>query len=362
MDVSSLAYTVVSFAVALGILIFVHELGHFAVAKRVGVKVLRFSMGFGPIVFSRQRGETEYALSALPLGGYVKMLGEDDEGAPEAVEDPARAFHNQPLRRRAAIVFAGPFMNFLFAFVAYALLFMAVGVEKPSDTARIGGVSDGLPAMQAGLRAGDRVLAVGGKPVETWRELSEAVRASGGAPLALEVERDGARLPLTVTPILQDDRTMLGEAVGKVYRIGIEASHDWDRVGPVVAVGMAAEQTYLATGAVLRGLGLMATGRVPLRELGGPIAIARAAGQQARAGARYFVMTLAFLSVNLGVLNLLPIPGLDGGLLAFFGVEGLMRRPLRPRHREIAQQVGLLLLITLMVFVFYNDIHRLVQG
>jgi regulator of sigma E protease len=362
MDISSLVITAASFAVALGILIFVHELGHFGVAKRVGVRVLRFSIGFGPILLSRRRGETEYALSALPLGGYVKMLGEDDEGDPEAVADPARAFHQQPLGRRAAIVFAGPAMNFLFAFLAYALLFLAVGVERPSNTTRIGGVSPGLPAEQAGLRAADRILAVGDRPVETWEALSEAVRASGGARLVLRVERDGAVFVAEVTPTLQDTRTIFGESAGQVYRIGIEASHEWERMGPVRAVGMAAEQTAFATATVLKGIGLMATGRVPLRELGGPIAIARAAGQQARAGARYYIITLAFLSVNLGVLNLLPIPGLDGGLLAFFGVEACLRRPLRQRHREIAQQVGLLLLITLMVLVFYNDIHRLVQG
>src|SRR5437870_4185667 len=269
-----------AFAVALGVLVFVHELGHFVVAKRLGILVQRFSIGFGPVILSHRKGETEYALSAMPLGGYVKMLGEEDENDPAVIAEPERAFSTQPARRRAAIVFAGPAMNFVFAFLVYAILFATVGAEVPSHD----------------------------------------------------------------------------------YRIGIEASRDWTQVSAPRAVLMAAQQTWSASVVVFKGLLLMVQGRVSPRELGGPIAIARAAGQQARAGARYFLTMLAFLSINLGVLNLLPIPALDGGHLAFFGIEGLMRRPLRQRHRELAQQVGLLLLITLMVFVFYNDIHRLVQG
>ncbi len=352
--------TVVAFLVALSLLVFVHELGHFAVAKRLGVKVLRFSIGFGPILFSRRRGETEYAVSAMPLGGYVKMLGEEDEE--EAVREPERAFSTQPLPKRSAIVFAGPLMNFLFAFLVYAVLFLAVGAEVPSSEPRVGGVAAGSPAEEAGLQAGDRVVAVNGDPTTTWEALAQTVRQSKGEPLALTVERGGAQLPITVTPKLRETRSVFGEETGEVYLIGIEASHDWKPVGPLEAVSMAGQQTVTATYLVVQGLALMVQGRVPLRELGGPIAIARAAGQQARAGTRYFLSMLAFLSINLGVLNLLPIPALDGGHLALFAVEGALGRPLRPRHRELAQQVGLLLLLSLMVFVFYNDIHRLVQG
>jgi len=363
MQISSFAFTVLSFAVALGVLVFVHELGHFMVAKRLGVKVLRFSIGFGPVLLRWRRGETEYALSAFPLGGYVKMLGEDaDEEASEAAAEPERAFSTQAPRRRAAIVFAGPAMNFVFAFLTYALLFLVVGIEMPSNEPRVGGVTADLPAEKAGLQVGDRITAVNGTAIATWEQLSRMVVDSQGAALTLRVERDGTQLPVVVTPTLRETHTLLGEPAEKVYRIGIEASHEWEAVGPVRALTVAAQQTWTATSMVAGGLVLMVRGRVPLRELGGPIAIARAAGQQARAGIRYFLSMLAFLSINLGVLNLLPVPALDGGHLAFFAVEGLMRRPLRPRQREIAQQVGLLVLITLMVFVFYNDIHRLVQG
>ena len=360
--IPSVAFTVLSFAVALGVLVFVHELGHFAVAKRIGVRVLRFSIGFGPVIFSRRRGETEYALSAVPMGGYVKMLGEDEDGEAVAPEEQERVFSTQPVSSRAAIVFAGPGMNLVFAFVVYALLFIAVGVDMPSNAPVVGGVTPGLPAAEMGLQGGDRITAVNGRPITTWEELSKSVLGSKGERLHLQVERDGGNLTLDVTPALQESRSLFGESLGSVYRIGIEASHEWTSVGPLKAVGMAAEQTWTATTMVVKGLVLMFRGRVPLRELGGPIAIARAAGQQARAGFRYFLSMLAFLSINLAVLNLLPIPALDGGHLAFFTVEAVMRRPLRPQHRELAQRVGLLVLITLMVFVFYNDIHRLVQG
>jgi regulator of sigma E protease len=360
MNIGSFAFSVLSFAVALGVLVFVHELGHFAVAKRVGVLVERFSIGFGPILFSRRWGETEYAISAIPMGGYVKMLGEEDEE--EAQANPERAFSTQPVARRGAIVFAGPAMNFVFAFVAYALLFAFIGIDLPSSEPRVGGVSPGLPAEAAGLREGDKIVALNGEPVPTWDELSKRILASKGDLLHLTVERDGAQIPIEVTPQLQENRTIFGETTGDVYRIGIERQQEWTRVGPVEAVRSAAEYTWGASVTVVKGLALMLAGRVSPKELGGPIAIARAAGQQARAGMRYFLSMLAFLSVNLAVLNLLPIPALDGGHLAFFGIEGLLRRPLGQRHREIAQQVGLLLLITLMVFVFYNDIHRLVQG
>jgi regulator of sigma E protease len=362
MDVSAFATSLLSFTVALGALVFVHELGHFLVAKRIGVLVQRFSIGFGPVIFSWRRGETEYAVSAIPMGGYVKMLGEDDDDEPGVATQPERAFSTQPVWKRAAIVGAGPSMNFVFAFVMYAALFASIGVELPSDQPRVGGVSSGMPAEQAGLRPNDRVVSIDGQAVATWNELSSLVQASKGRTLNMIVERDGAQLALQVTPALHGGRNMFGEETESVWRIGIEASHEVSRVGPLSAIGVAAQQTYTASYVVLKGLALMIQGRVPLSELGGPIAIARAAGQQAQEGASRFLSMLAFLSVNLGVLNLLPIPALDGGHLAFFGLEGLMRRPLRQRHREIAQQVGVLLLITLMVFVFYNDIHRLVQG
>src|SRR5919197_3146844 len=178
MPLTSFGFTLLSFAVAIGVLILAHEVGHFAVAKRLGVRVLRFSVGFGPVVLARRKGETEYALSAVPMGGYVKMLGEEDEEEPGVLAEPERAFLTQSLGRRAAIVFAGPAMNFVFAFVVYALLFAAVGVELPSNAPRVGGVTRGLPAEQVGLRAGDVIVAVNEKRIDTWEELSRTIVAS----------------------------------------------------------------------------------------------------------------------------------------------------------------------------------------
>ena len=360
MNIHSLLVTVLSFAVAIGVLVFVHELGHFLVAKRVGVLVERFSIGFGPVVLARRRGETEYAISAIPLGGYVKMLGEEE--GEDALANPERSFSTQSVVRRAAIVFAGPAMNLVFAFLVYSVLFAAVGVENPSTEPRVGGVTPGMPAERAGLQAGDRIVAIDDKSIATSEQLSKTIVASGGQRLRLTVERGEARFPVEVVPELHENRTALDEEAGKAYRIGVEVSLDWSRVGPLTAVGMAAEQTGMETLLILKGLQLMVSGRVPLRDLGGPIAIASAAGKQAKAGGRYYLFTLAFLSVNLAVLNLLPIPALDGGHLAFFAIEGVLRRPLAARQREIALQVGILLLITLIVFVSYNDIHRLVWG
>jgi regulator of sigma E protease len=323
------------------------------------VKVERFSVGFGPIVASRQSGETEYALSAIPLGGYVKMLGEDEDVTDP--EDRARSFSAQSLGRRTAIVAAGPIMNLAFALVAYVVLAAVYGVQVPSTEPVIGAVSADMPAAAAGLEVGDRVLAVDGTGVDSWTGLAELVRASGGRRLTLSVERDGVARDVAVTPQLESTQSIFGEE-GEAYLIGVGARYDHRDLGLLEAVGAGASQTAATSWLVTKGFILMFVGRVPLKELGGPIAIAQAAGQQARAGADAFLTMLAFLSVNLGVLNLLPIPVLDGGHLALFGVEAVLRRPLRPRVREMAQQFGLLVLVSLMVLVLFNDVTRLVQG
>lgn len=353
----------VAFLVALAVLVFVHELGHFVTARRLGVKVLRFSIGFGPVIWRRQRGETELALSAIPLGGYVKMLGEDADGDGEvAATDVHRAFNKQTPLRRAAIIFAGPFTNFLFAFLVYVLVFGFVGTPLPSKEPRLGGVSASTPADRAGLEAGDLVVAIDGQPIDSWETLSKTVRGSEGRRLHLVVERASGRVELDVTPEPHDLPTIDGSDVERVFLIGVEPSREWEQVGPVKGVTLAAEQTVGTALAVCQGLAQMVTGRVSVKELGGPIAIAQAAGRQAKNGVWPYLMMLALLSINLGVLNLMPVPALDGGHLALISVEGVLGRPLKPRALELAQQVGVLLLVSLMVFVFYNDIHRLVRG
>ena len=355
-----MALTLLAFVVALGALVVVHELGHFGVAKRVGVKVLRFSVGWGPIVARRMWGETEYALSAVPLGGYVKMLGEDDDTG--VADEPTRSFEAQPLRRRMAIVLAGPVMNLLFAFVVYALLLGTVGMDAPSSLPLVGEVSADSPASRAGLATGDRVLTIDGRQITSWDQLAETVRGSQGKPLALRLERDGSERTVEVVPQLKETKTLFGETSGNAYLIGVGIATERKHFKPLEALWRAGEQTLSVSYVVLKGFGLMLTGRVSARELGGPIANAQTAGEQARAGLESYLTMLDFLSINLGVLNLLPIPLLDGGQLTLFGIEAVLRRPLRPRVREAAQNVGLLLLVVLMVFVIFNDLSRLVQG
>jgi regulator of sigma E protease len=354
--------TTVAFVVALGVLVFVHECGHFLTAKRLGVKVLRFSIGFGPILWKRQPGETEYALSAIPLGGYVKMLGEDADGDPVPPEEVHRAFSSQGPLRRAAIIAAGPLTNFVFAFLVYSLVYASAGAPMPSPEPKLGGVSASMPAERAGLRAGDLVVSIDGAPIESWEILSKTVRGSDGKTLHMVVERDGGRVDIAVTPEEHDLTSPDGSKAERAFLIGVEPSHQWESVGPFKAVALAAEQSAGTALAVLQGLGHMITGHVSVKELGGPIAIAQAAGRQARNGVWSYLMMLALLSINLGVLNLMPVPALDGGHLALLSIEGVLGRPLKPRALELAQQVGVLLLVSLMVFVFYNDIHRLVQG
>ncbi len=346
----------------LGLLIFVHELGHFLVAKWSGVAVQRFSLGFGPRLLSWQRGETEYAISAVPLGGYVKMLGEDPEEEVASYEAD-RAFSNQPLARRSAIVVAGPSMNLVTAFVAFTVVFALFGAGSPSDAPKIGGVMQGMPAAKAGLARGDTVVAIDGKEISSWDQLSETVRASAGRPLAMTVRHeDSSSSEIVVTPEEKPERSAFGEEIGKAYLIGIERFVVVAPVSLASAIGLGAYQTYFWIKMTLLSIVKIFQGSVSARDLGGPILIVQAAGQQAQLGVEYLIRFLGLISVNLGVLNLLPIPVLDGGHLLFFTFEAARGKPLAIRHREMAQQVGLFLLLALMVFVFYNDISRIVAG
>jgi len=353
--------SIIAAIVVLGFLILFHELGHFLVAKRAGVGVVKFSIGFGPKIFGRRIGNTDYVISAVPLGGFVKMVGEDpDEEVSPA--DRQIAFNNQSLWTRMAVVLAGPGANLLFAFLAFSLVFVVYGARIPSDAAKVGGVMEKMPAAAAGLQSGDTITAVDGDAVDKWDRLSELIRTSGGKMLTLSVLRDGAPFQVQVTPEAKPDKSIFGETVGTAYVIGIERGFDKEEVGVLTGIGMGAKQTFWWVETLLMSLVKMLQGKIPANDIGGPILIAQAAGQQARLGFEYLLHFMAVISVNLGVLNLLPIPVLDGGHLVFFAAEAILRRPLDTRHREIAQQVGLVLLISLMAFAFYNDIARVLQG
>lgn len=351
-------YAVVSALIGLGILIVIHELGHFLVAKKSGVGVLTFSIGFGPKLFKKKIGETEYAVSAFPLGGYVKMVGEDPEDEVSPV-DIHKSFTHQSLAKRAAIVAAGPVSNLLLAVVIFLWTFVTYGV--PVSTTQIGGVTQNSPAAAAGLQKGDRVVGVGDQPIEKWEDLSRRIRESQGQPLLLRVMRDSRAIEITVSPARSETRNVFGEKQ-EVWFIGIASEPAIERGNPLLAVGQAFYKTGEYSVVTLVALFKMVTGDLSPKNLGGPLLIAQMAGQQAREGLASFFFFVAMLSINLGVLNLLPIPVLDGGHLFFFLLEWLLGRPVEVKQRERAQQVGIFILIGVMIYAFYNDIARFFEG
>ena len=349
-----------SFIVVLGLLIFVHEFGHFLFAKLFRVKVLKFSLGFGPKLVSRQHGETEYLISAFPLGGYVKMYGEQP-GEEVAAEDQQRSFSHKPLWQRMAIVAAGPLFNLFFAVLLFFGIFATVGLPNLVPGTTIGQVTPGSPAEAAGLLPGDTVTAIDGHPTEHWEDLSDLVANSGGKELTITVQRDGQTLDLKGTPNTQPTRNMFGEVVGERYLLGVSRLDDlvYEKVSIGKAFKAGLIQTWNFTYLTIMGIVKIIERVVPASELGGPIRIAQLSGERLHAGWLHWLHFMGVLSVNLGILNLLPVPILDGGHLAFFTVEAIRRRPLELTTQELWQRVGMVLLGTLMIFVFYNDIARL---
>ncbi len=346
----------------LAIVIFVHELGHFLVAKWCDVEVLTFSMGFGPTIFSRKVGETTYRLALVPFGGYVRRAGQDDAGE-DAAKDPTRGFSAKPLGQRAAIVAAGPVVNLVFAFIVLAFAYFLYGQLVPSNDPRIGAVVPSSPAEVSGLRTGETVASIDGRSVATWDDFASTVRDSGGKALALVVrDTDGAERAVTVQPKEMPNQDEFGEEVGRAFMIGIQRHFDHAEAGLFESIAMAGQSTYRMSEMIFTMLARLFQGRVDASDLGGPIMIAQEAGRLAETGFDPLLRFIALISVNLGILNILPFPVLDGGHLFFFLIEGLRGRPLSVRVREMAQQVGVLLLVALMVFVVFNDISRIVAG
>jgi len=340
--------------VVLGVLIFVHELGHFLVAKRAGVSVLKFSLGFGPKIAGFERGGTEYIVSAIPLGGYVKMLGEDPK---EEVADRERSFSARPVAWRSAIILAGPGANFLLAIVIFWVVFM-VGV--PTLATKVGEVMDRFPAQDAGILKGDRIVAIEGRPIEKWDDLAKQIHQSPGRPVRLTVDREGRRFDLTVAPKVTKQKNLFGEEQ-EIGLLGIAPAEEFltERTDPIRAFGKAVYKTYDLSLLVVLTFVKLIQGVVPAKTIGGPLLVAQMAGEQARLGVLNLLFFTALLSINLGILNLLPVPILDGGHLFFSLIEAVRGRPISLKKREMAQQVGLVLLVALMIFAFYNDIFRL---
>lgn len=345
--------------IALGALIFIHELGHFIFAKTFGVGVEKFSLGFGPKIFGKKIGETEYLLSALPLGGYVKMVGEGDD-VELTGEERERSFSDKAPLKRIAIVAAGPVFNLLFAYVIFIVIYL-VGV--PAVTSKVGEVMPGKPAAKAGILAGDQITAVNGKAIARWEDFAKTISQGKLAPLEIEVRRGQENLKFRMVPESRTAKNLLGDTVTQPI-VGVVAAGDTviEHFPPGEAIVRGSSQCWTVIKLTVLSLVRLVERAIPLDTIGGPIMIVKMAGQQAAAGGVNFLAFVAFLSVNLGVLNLLPVPILDGGHLAFFLIELVIGRPVSKRAREIAQQVGLVLLISLMMLAFYNDIARMFMG
>jgi regulator of sigma E protease len=455
---SNMVVTILSFLVTLGVLVVIHELGHYWAARLMGVKILRFSVGFGRTLWMRRYGrdQTEWAIAAVPLGGYVKMLDEREGEVPAAQR--GRAFNRQGVGARIFIVAAGPAANFLLALLLYWVLFIAgmpgvkpvlgeppretpaafagltdgdivrsvagervdtwtdvrwillkeavkrgstpIEVEsargarsartlelggitkddldqdflgklglrpfRPAVPARLGRIMPGSAAERAGLTQGDRVRAVDGKATATWFDFTGAVAASPGRTITLEVEREGRRFELRATP------DPVGEGAARIGRLGVEAGEELKRAyermgttvryGPIEALGRAAHKVVDLSVFSVKMLGRMLVGDVSWKNLSGPITIADYAGQSAQLGWITYIGFLALVSVSLGVLNLLPIPLLDGGHLVYYFAEIIKGSPVSEKTMEIGQRLGLALLLGLTFFAFYNDLNRLFTG
>lgn len=358
----SLLEYVIPFLVVLTVLIFVHELGHFWVARRCGVKVEVFSIGFGREIFGwNDRHGTRWKVSWLPLGGYVKMFGDADaastpsgEVATMSAEERAVSFFHKPLGQRSAIVAAGPAANFLLAIALLAGMFAFVG--QPFTPALVGGVVEGSAAERAGVRPGDRIVTIDGAKIERFEDIQRIVQLNLDRPLSLGVLRDGREIDLPIVPVIVEEKDRSGNTI-RLARLGIRGQGmEFRRHGPGEAVWRAVQETWNQTAGTLKALGQMVAGSRGTEELGGPIRIAKMSGEVAQGGIGSLLLFMAVLSINLGLINLFPIPMLDGGHLVLYAAEAVRGRPLPPRAVEYGFRIGFALVISLMVFATWNDL------
>ena len=355
-------YYVLPFLIVLGVLIFFHELGHFLVAKHFGIKVLKFSLGFGPKLLGKKVGETEYLISAIPLGGYVKMLGESDDEDEDPIrpEDEHKSFSHKPVLQRIAVVGAGPVFNLLLALIIFCLSYVFTGIQVL--TPEIGQVRAESPADIAGLKKGDLILAIDGIPTDTWDEVKAIVQNNHGQPLKIAFQRNGETLSVDITPEMSIVKNLFGEEI-QTPLLGVVSAGTFKEInlGPLGAV----KEGFLKTWEIIKLTCLTVVklfqGVVPIKTLGGPILIGQMTGQLAKESWAYLVPFTGVISINLGILNLLPVPILDGGFIIFLLIELIIGRPLNVKKREFAQKLGIGLLVLLMVVVIYNDITRILE-
>jgi regulator of sigma E protease len=351
-----MSVNIFALVIVLGVLIFFHELGHFLVARLFGVGVEKFSLGFGPKLIGKKIGITDYIISAIPLGGYVKMVGEQPDAELEPADIPI-SFTHKNVWKRILIVAAGPFFNFLLAVIIFFGIFQISGmfILQPS----IGEVQEDTPAARGGLKKDDLITSINGVDISTWDEMAEIITESKGKPLSITVRRGDSIRVVNITPEIKTFKNIFNEDVER-YVIGITASGNGfsKDLNVFQSLSQSIIQTYNISVLTLRGVIKLLQGTISPKTLSGPIMIAQMAGEQAREGATHLIFFIALISINLAILNFLPIPVLDGGHLLFFFIEAITGRPVSMRVREIAQQAGIFVLILLMIYVFYNDIAR----
>ena len=366
--VTTTLFYAVPFLVALMVIVFIHELGHFLVARWCGVTVEAFSIGFGKeIVGWHDRHGTRWKLCWIPLGGYVKFLGDANaasmpEAAPSAdsVRQPGN-FHGKPIWQRAAVVVAGPLANFILAIAIFAGAFGLVGV--PVTEPRIDEIMPGSAADRAGFLKGDLIIEIDGRAIDNFSDLQEAIVTRAGEEVSFLVDRAGGHLTLVATPDLRE----VPDGFGGKFRMGLlGVKHNpqgdviYQRLGPLSAVKKGAERTWFIVSTTFKYLGKLFTGRESADQLGGPIAMAKAAGDAASVGVFQFISVVAFLSVSIGLINLFPIPMLDGGHLIYYGIEALRGKPLGPNAQEWGFRIGFSLVIMLMIVGTWNDVVRII--
>jgi len=342
--------TIVIALIIIAILILAHEWGHFMAARRIGIPVYEFSLGFGHKLFSIKKNEVEYSLRIIPLGGFVRMAGEE----PGDMNNPDGFNARKPIEK-IAVAFAGPFMNFIVAIFIFIYTFAVIGVAQPVDEAVVGEVLKGKPAESAGLKTNDRILAVNGRSIGSWNEFVTLIKENKvGVPLEVKIDREGTTNNITLESI-QDEST------GKPI-VGVYPQVEFEKQGIVNSIKMGFIQTYQMTIVLLGGLGMLFTGAASASDLAGPVGITTMVGEAARGGMVYLLSFTAFLSINLGVLNFLPIPALDGSRMAFALLEAVRRKRLDPEKEGFIHWVGFIFLMLIIVFATYNDIVRLFKG
>ncbi len=357
---------IVPFLVILTVLVFVHEFGHYLIARWNGVRVEVFSIGFGPEVFGWwDRAGTRWKFSTIPLGGYVKMFGDSDASSGLPVPGLARlapaerdvSFHYKRLGQRAAIVAAGPAANFLFAIVVLAILFMTYG--QPFTPAEVGQVQPGSAAEQGGIQPGDVIVNIDGHTVQRFEDVQQVVRLNPGVAMTVVVRRDGQEQTLHVTP----SRTELTDRFGNHYQIGLlgiaRSGMEYVKRDPATAIMQAGTETWDLSVSTMKALWQIIIGTRATDELGGPLRIAQMSGEVAQGGVVAVLWFMAVLSINLGLINLFPVPVLDGGHLLFYAAEAVRGKPLGQRAQEYGFRIGLAMVLTLMVFATWNDLVHL---